>query len=99
MEAKFTDSPGQEALPDASSCCAQDCANTVAAEQSEPIREWHKLAAKLSNDELNEFLYRLLMGMPAHGQRFQFQFLGHKVCKAGCMTLLGIGASRLQRLL
>ena len=98
VDAKFVDSP-QEALPDASSCCARDCAHTVAAEHAEALGELHKLAAKLSNDELNEFLFILLMGMPADGQRFQFQFLGHKVCKAGFMTLLGIGASRLQRML
>ena len=46
VEARFMDSPGQEALPDASSCCAQDCANTVAAEQPEALQEWRKLAAK-----------------------------------------------------
>ena len=69
VEARFMDSPGHEALPDASSCCAQDCANTVAAEQPEALQEWHKLAAKLSNDELNDFLYTLLMGMPANSKR------------------------------
>ena len=61
---------------------------------------------KLSNDELNEFACQLLVRMQtADGttsgsrQRCKFHFLGFNLCRVAFRELLGIGNSRLGRLM
>ena len=90
----------KEELPASHFCCGQDCAKFVAIQHPQKLQEWQKLKAKLSNDETNEFIYRLLVVMqaPNHGHK-KFQFLGEQVCREGFVNLVGIGNSRMTRLL
>jgi len=51
-----------------------------------------------SNDEVNECVYMLLQTMPQSDTGFKYFFLGHGLCKAAFLEVLGIGTSRLTRL-
>ena len=93
-----------ESLP--GECCSESCKSHVEDQRAAQLHQWKQMKAELANDEVNEFVYQLLVRMKvADGttsgshQRFKFHFLGLNVCRVAFRELLGIGNSRLNRLM
>ena len=90
---------GQEKLP-AGARCRNGCVGRLSAERPDELQQWQALHKSLSNDELNAVVYRLLAIMGPHTSQgpLSSRLLGVAVCRRCFILLLGIGESRLERL-
>ena len=90
---------GKDDLP--GTCCAKNCSHLLC--QDLLSLEWQTLKVKLSNDDVNDFIYKLLLVMRGVGETsrsssIRFKLFGHKVCRTAFRDCVGIGNSKLNRL-
>ena len=95
----------KEDLPDM--CCVHNCIHCIETECATELKEWQTVKNRMSNDEANDFIYKLLLVMRGMGevregslkQRIKFKLFGQYVCRTGFRESIGIGNSKLNRLL
>ena len=68
------------------------------------LLSWQTLRGKLANDDVNEFVFKLLLVMRGVGgncgkQRLRFKLLGNYVCHTAFRHCVCIGNSKLNRLM
>ena len=84
-------------------CCARNCIHRIETECAAELREWQTPKDKLSNDDVNDFIFKLLHVMRGVGEaplrRFRFKLFGQYVCRTGFRDCIGIGNSKFNRLL
>ena len=84
-------------------CCARNCTHRIETECAHQLREWQTLRNKLGNDDVNDFVFKLLVLMRGLGEapksgNFRFKLFGQTVCRNGFREAIGISNSRLSRL-
>ena len=84
-------------------CCARSCIHRIETECAAELREWRTLKDKLPNYDVHDFIFKLLLVMGGVGEaplsRFRFKLFGQYVCRTGFRDCIGIGNSKLNRLL
>ena len=95
----------EEALPSDARCCSRECARRIEDDRVQELITWRALKATMSNDDLNEFVYRLLLVMKSGSDASEstdthkhYQFLGINLCRRAFLKVVDIGGSRLSRL-
>ena len=80
------DVDGKEDLPGDGPCCDKMCTQCIQAECASQLMQWQAQRSKLSNDDLNEFIFKLLLVVLVGGRfarvgnaPLQFKLFGHAV--------------------
>ena len=88
-----------ESLP--GMCCPHQCCQNIQSRCPAELQEWQNLRSKLSNDEVNEFIYRLLTVMRVaksdqKGHR-SYMLFGQCVCRNAFRDCIGMGNNKLSK--
>ena len=88
-----------ESLP--GMCCPHQCCQNIQSRCPAELQEWQNLRSKLSNDEVNEFIYRLLTVMRVaksdqKGHR-SYRLFGQCVCRNAFRDCIGMGNNKLSK--
>ena len=84
-------------------CCAHKCLHVIKAECAAELQQLLALKRKFSNDDFNEFIFKLLLTMRGVGiqtpktSRMSMQLIGKRVCRKGFVECSGISQHRITR--
>ena len=94
----------KESLPSTADCCGQNCLLRIETECVAELNDLQTLKGKLTNDDFNEFIFKLLLCMRGVGprsaqNRFRYMLFGKNICRQGFEMSLRISRTRISRLL